>query len=156
MQTAATSFTDHLDVFSPALQSAQWVFARVVHGRGQRHGRRQESLYLIQPEIVPFEPQCQIQHVFVAGAGVRGDKIRDQVLLLAGGARCRLKELLEALVGANTRLHHLGERTRFGVLGRNLQIAADMVRHELLDVLRGTHGQVVAQAGADQDLFDAR
>jgi hypothetical protein len=42
-----------------------------------------------------------------------------------------------------------------GVLGRDLQVAAHVVLHQLLHVLGRLHGQVVAQAGADQDLLDA-
>jgi hypothetical protein len=43
----------------------------------------------------------------------------------------------------------------FGVLGRDLEVAAHMVLHQFLDVLGALDGQVVAQAGADQDLLHA-
>ena len=47
------------------------------------------------------------------------------------------------------------ERALLGVLGRDLEVAADVVLHQLLHVLRRLHRQVVAQARADQDLLDA-
>ena len=43
-----------------------------------------------------------------------------------------------------------------GVLGRDLEVAADVVLHQFLHVLRRLHREVVAQARADQDLLDAR
>ena len=43
----------------------------------------------------------------------------------------------------------------FGVLGRDLQIAADVVRDQFLDIGRRLDREVVAQAGADQDFLDA-
>jgi len=41
------------------------------------------------------------------------------------------------------------------VLGRDLEIAADMMRHEFLDVGRALDGEVVAHAGRHHDLLDA-
>ena len=52
-------------------------------------------------------------------------------------------------------LHHLGQRAALGVLGRDLEVAAHVVLHQLFHVFRALHGQVVAQAGADQHLLDA-
>jgi hypothetical protein len=41
----------------------------------------------------------------------------------------------------------------FGVLGRDLEIAADVVADQFPDVLRIAHREVVAQAGTDQHLL---
>ena len=62
---------------------------------------------------------------------------------------------LEAVVAADARLHHLRQRPALGVLGRDLQVAADVVRDQFLHVLGRLHRQVVAQARADQDLLHA-
>ena len=40
--------------------------------------------------------------------------------------------------------HYLGKRAGFGVLGRDLEIAADVVRDQFLHVFRRFDGQVVA------------
>ena len=42
-----------------------------------------------------------------------------------------------------------------GVLGRDLEIAADVMGDELLDVFRALHREVVAHAGGDHHLLDA-
>ncbi len=84
------------------------------------------------------------------------DKVRDQVLLLARFLGELLEHLLEAVIAAYTGLHHLAERPFLGMLGCNLQIPPNMVRHQLLDVLRRLDRQVVAQARGDQDLLHPR
>jgi hypothetical protein len=47
------------------------------------------------------------------------------------------------------------ESALLGMLRRDLQVAADVVGNQFLDVLRRTHGKVVAQAGTDGDALDA-
>ena len=41
------------------------------------------------------------------------------------------------------------------MLRRDLQVAADVMGNQFLDVRRRTDGKVVAQAGTDQDALDA-
>ena len=107
----------------------------MVHrGRG-RHRRRQEGLDLIGAEAVALQPERQLQHVLVGGAGVGGDEVRDQVLLLAGLPRVAVEQLLESIVGADPGFIIFESGPVLDVLGRDLQIAADMVLRELLDVL---------------------
>ncbi|ACY33104.1 hypothetical protein CtCNB1_2358 [Comamonas thiooxydans] len=138
-----------------AAHLGQRVAAAVVHGRGRGHGARVEGLHLIGTEAVLLEPDGQIHHVLIAGARVGGDEIGNQKLLLAGLFAELLEQLLELVIAADARLHHLGQRTLLGVLGRDLEIAAHMVLDQLLDVLWRLHRQVVAQAGTDQNLLDA-
>jgi hypothetical protein len=66
-----------------------------------------------------------------------------------------LEHRLELVVGADARLHHFRQRPGLGVLGRDLQVAADVVGDQFLHVFRRAHGEVVAQARADQHLLDA-
>ena len=117
-------------------QALQRVAAAVVHRRGAGHGAGVEGLHLVGAEAVALEPERQVQHVFVTGARVRGDEVRDQELLLAGLGAELVEQLLEAVVAADAGLHHLGQRTGLGVLGRDLQITADMVGHQLLHIGR--------------------
>ena len=51
--------------------------------RGGGHGRGVEGVHLIGAEAIFLEPHGQVHHVFIAGAGVGGDEVRDQELLLA-------------------------------------------------------------------------
>ena len=87
-----------------------------------------------------------MHHVFVAGAGVGGDEVRNQILLLAGLGAVLVKHLFEALVAANAGLHHHRQGAAFGVLGRDLQITADVVGHQFFHVLGAFDRQVVTQA----------
>ena len=125
----------------------------MVHRSGGCHRAGVEGLHLVGAETTFFQPDGQIHHVVVAGAGVGCDEVRNQKLLFAGFERVLFKHLLELVVAADARLHHFGQRALLGVLGRNLQIAADVVRHQFLDVFRALNRKVVAQAGADQNLF---
>src|SRR3569833_3064083 len=140
-------------LFTCARDLAQRILARVIHRGRQR--RRQKGLHLIGAEAVAVQPQRELQHVFIDGAGVRRDEIRNQILFLAGLLRILVEQLLEFVVGAHARLHHLRQRPLLGVLGRDLQIAADMVLHGLLHVLGRADRVGVAQARGDQYLLDA-
>ncbi len=86
---------------------------------------------------------------------MRGNEIGDQVLLLARFLAEAFEHLLEPVIGAHARLHHFGKYVFLGVLGRNLEITADVMLHQFLHVFRRSHGKVIAQTGADQDLLHA-
>ena len=135
-------------------QLAQGVAPGMVHGRGHGPGRGHEGLHLIRLEAVLFQPQGQVEHVLVGGARVGGDEVGDQVLLLARVARKLLEHGPELLEAAHTGLHHLRQRPVFGVLRRDLEVAAHVVGDQLLDVLGRGHRQVVAQARGDHHLLD--
>ncbi len=77
---------------------------------------------------------------------MRGDKVRDQVLLFTRLLGVLLEHALELVVAANARLHHLIQRAFLGVLRGDFQVAAHVVGHQLLDVLRGFHSEVITQA----------
>jgi hypothetical protein len=114
-----------------AVMPLQRVDAGVVHGGGEWPWAWVEGLHLVGAEAVALEPQRQVQHVLVAGAGVGGDEVGDQELLLARLGAVLVEQLLEAVVAADAGLHHLGQRAGLGVLGRDLEVAADMVGHQL-------------------------
>ncbi len=157
MQTALAQALHRVDLFRAAVAHAlQRVDAGVVHRRRQRHRRGQIGLDLIGAIAVLLQPQREVHHVLVGGAGMGGDEVGDEEVLLPRRLHRRVEQLLETVVGADARLHHLGERALLGVLGRDLQIAADVVGDEFLDVGRRLHRQVVAHARGDEDLLHAR
>ena len=102
-----------------------------------------------------LEPQRQIHHIFVARPRVCGDKVRNQILLFTRLLRVGVEQLFKAVIAAHSRLHHLRQRPFLGVLRRNLQVAADVVRRQLFDIARIFHRQVVTHAGGNQDFLDA-
>ena len=127
----------------------------MVHRRGGGHGAGVEGLDLVGAKTVFLEPDGQVHHVLVAGARMGGDEIRNQKLFFAHLGAVLVKQRLEFVVAADTGLHHLGQRPLLGVLGCDLEVATHMVLHQFFDVLRALDCQVVAQARADQNFFDA-
>ncbi len=83
-----------------------------------------------------------------------GDEVGDQVLLLARLFGVFVEQLLELVVAAHARLHHLGERPLLGVFRRDLEVAADVILGQLLDIAGIFHRDVVTHAGGDEDLLD--
>ena len=86
---------------------------------------------------------------------MRGDEVGDQVLLLAGLLRIAVEQLLEAVVGAHSRLHHLRQRAVAQMLRGDLQIATDVVLREFAHVLGRLDREVIAHTRCDQHLLDA-
>ncbi len=155
VQATATLPFHHEHVPALAAHLVERVFLGVIHGGGVGERRRVEVLHLIELEAVGLDPERHVHHVFIRGARVGGDEVGDQVLLLARLFGILVEQLLEAVVAAHARLHHLGERALFGVFRRDLEVAADVVLGQLLDVARIFHRDVVAHARGDQDLLDA-
>ena len=136
MQLARTAIAGSFDRLAVAFDAFQRALVRVVHGRCQRHWRRQEGLHLIKAEVVLLQPDRQIHHVFLGRARVGRDEVRDQILLLARLLRGFLEHRLELVIGADARLHHVLEHIVLGVLGRDLQVAANVMGDQFLDVFR--------------------
>ena len=59
------------------------VIAKVIHRRGVGHRRGCEVLYLIGHQAVFVRDVAQTTHLFDGAAGVRGDEIGNQLLVLA-------------------------------------------------------------------------
>ena len=117
-----------------ACDPLQRILAGVIHRRGARHRRGQKGLHLIGAKTVALEPERELEHVFVGRARMRGDEIGNQILLFANLFRVFIEQFLEAVIGADPGLHHFRERPVAHVLGRNLQVAADVMLHQFLDV----------------------
>lgn len=154
VQAATALALGNKHIATGAAHLVQRVFLRVIHGGGVGERRRVEVLHLIELEAVLFDPERQIDHVFIGGARVGGDKVGDQVLLLARLFGVFVEQLLELVVAAHARLHHLGERALLGVFRRNLEVAADVVLGQLLDIAGIFDRDVVTHTGGDQDLLD--
>lgn len=146
VQATTTLSFHHEHIPALAAHLVEGVFLGVIHGGGVGERRRVEVLHLIQLEAVGLDPERHVHHVFIRGARVGRDEVGDQVLLLARLFGILVEQLLEAVVAAHARLHHLGERPLLGVLWGNFQIAADVVLGQLLDVARIFHRYVVAHA----------
>ena len=87
MQPAALLAAHDVHPLGPLGVSAdalERVHVGVVHRRGRGHGAGVEGLHLVGAEAVALEPEGQVHHVFIAGARVGRDEVRNQELLLAG------------------------------------------------------------------------
>ena len=112
----------------------QRVDARVVHARGDVHRRRDEVLHLARAIAVRLEEHGQLDHVGHRGARVTGDEVGHQVLLLAGPGAGPAELLGKGLELAVARLLHEAQHAVGLVLGRHLEMAAHVMRHQLLHV----------------------
>ena len=155
MQTTLLITFRHHHVFTLITNFTQRVFPGVIHGCGVRQRRWIEVLHLIQTETTLLQPQRQIHHIFVTRTRMRGNKVRDQVLLFTRLLRVGIEQFLKAIVAAHPRLHHLRQRAFFGMLWRNLQVAANVVGRQLFDITRVFNRDVVTHARSDEDLFNA-
>ena len=81
----------------------------MIHGRGDRHGRRDEVLHLARTHVVFLEVAGERNGVFERRARVAGDEIRDEVLLFAGRFARLAEGACEALVALDTGLFHARE-----------------------------------------------
>ncbi len=154
VQAAAALPFHHEHVPALATHLVERVFLGVIHGGGVGQRRRVEVLHLIELEAVGLDPERHIHHIFVGRPRVGRDEVGDQILLLARLFGILVEQLLEAVVAAHARLHHLGERALFGMFRCDLQVTADVVLGQLLDVARIFHRDVVAHPGGDQYLLD--
>ena len=111
VQAAAALTFDNIHLFAVARDLAQRIAGGVVHGCGCGHGAGVESLDLVSAETIFLEPHRQMHHVFIAGARMRGDEIRNLELLFTRLGTELVKHAFEPVISANPWLHHLIERT---------------------------------------------
>ena len=137
------------------LSSRQRVDARIIHNGRGRTRRGIEILHLLGRIMIALEALCQINSIPHGRARMAGHQIRHQILLLAK-SRTKLEILFaEALVNAEMRFTHAIQYTVGAMLGRNLELTADMVTHQLAEkaVIPIRHQIVKSDTGTDKDLF---
>ena len=138
--------------------AVQWVDAGVKHDCGGRAGGGVVVLHLLGRVVVALEAEGQLYGLTQGGAGMAGHKVGNQVLLLAHLA-AQVKVLLaEGLVYAEIRLAHAAQDRGRAVLGGNLQLARDVILHQLAEegIVRIRHQIVKTNARADKHLLDPR
>ena len=80
------------------------------------------------------------------------DEVRHEILLLAGGFAGLFKLGLERLEGIVMRFLHHVQYVRADVFGGDLEVAADEVLGQEPDVVLALQGQIVPDAGGDEDV----
>ncbi len=85
-----------------------------------------------------------------------GDEVGDQVLFFSGVLAGLAERLGETFVAVDGRLLHLAEHLGIVVLGRDGDLSAGVMLRQLGDELGASFGEVVADAGRDEHLLDAR
>ena len=132
------------------------IQAGVVHGSGQGAGGGIKILYLFRVEPVLPQVAGQVDGLVEAAARVGGHEIGHQILLLAVFFRQGVIFAAEVVVHIGKGLAHIVQHPGADVLRRHLQLAADMVPHQLgekVAVFVPEH-IVKADAAADEHLFD--
>ena len=106
--------------------------------------------------MVLFQIDRKLHRICDGAAGVGGHQVRDQILLLADFFGLLVEALAEAVEVLNVRFSHHIQNVVDTMLGSNLELAADVIFDQLLHEGRVgvCDGIVVADAGADKDLFD--
>ena len=133
------------------------VEAGVEHTGAHGAGRGIKILHLLGAHMVLIKVLCQIDGILEGAARVAGHEVGHEVLLFA----CLLAQLVELILelveGLDGGLAHVGEGIGGAVLGRDLQLAGNVVLHQLFEegVVGVGHQVVKADAAADKDLLDA-
>ena len=133
------------------------VKARVEHAGAHRGGRGVEVLHLLGHVAHVAHGLGQLHGLFHGGPGVRANKVGHHVLLKARRARGFLKASAKRVVDGSRRLAHGGKHRVAHMLGRQAQLARDMVADKLVQELVRFVGQCVvkAHAASHKDLLDA-
>ena len=142
------------------LGDMHWLFgervhAGVVHAGRDIERRWDEILHLIGFVAVLLEEHREVDHRIEVALGVARDEVGDDVLLLARALAEFIefvREFFEVIVGG---LAHFEEDIGIDVLGRDLEMPADVVLDELFHVFRRPAGEVHANAAGDEDFFHA-
>lgn len=123
-------------------------------------------MHLFELEVEVFGLGGEFGHVFGCAAGVAADEVGDDLLAQVVASADVVEEALEVVEEAEGGFAHELEHTVGGVFGGYFETAADVAGDEFFGVLavdavgvwvaRVVEQEVVADAGADETLFDAR
>ena len=135
-----------------------WVELGIEHRRGQRARGRIEILHLLGVQVGALHVFRQLHRVLQRAAGVAAHEIRHEVLILAISLICRVKAPAELIEHRNVGLAHILQRVFRRMLRRDLQLAADVILHQLAHqkVLLIQKHIVEPDAGAHEHLLHAR
>ncbi len=136
----------------------QGVYSRVIHAGRYSAGRGVKVLHLLGLAASFVEVFRQCDGVGKRAARMRGHEVRHDVLLL-GKARVHFFVLFhEALIHVDVRLAHIVENAVDAVLGRDLELAGDVIFDKLGEeiVVFILEHVVVAYTAAHENLFYAR
>ena len=111
------------------------VEAGVIHASRDVEWAGDEVLHLVGLVAVALEEHRQVDHLLKPAARVARDEVGDGVLLLADAAAGFLEGLVELDVVVGRRLLHEVQHLGVGVFRGHLEVAADVVGGEFLEVL---------------------
>ena len=152
LQLLLVGIPGHIDLLhGPGIQ------AGVVHTGGDGAGGGIEVLDLLGLTAGLVQPGGQGDGVVQGAARVGGHEVGHQELVLAVLLVQPLVLLLELLIGPDVGLAHVVQHMAHAVLGGHLQLAADVMLHQIGKELPVLVLQQVVEpdAGADEDLLDA-
>ena len=126
--------------------------SRYDHRCRQCQGRGDKILHLPGPPFAFDQILGELFRLFRRAAGVGADEVRHEVLLFARGF-ARFGEFgLERLEGVVMRFLHHVQHHRADVFGGDLEVAADEVFGQEPNVIGALQGQIVPDAGGDEDV----
>ena len=134
------------------------VDAGVVHAGGDGAGGGVKVLHLLGLVACPVQELRQTHGVRQRAARVGGHEVGHEVLLLVVGLVELLISAPELFKDAKMRLTHVVQHRGHAVLRRHLQLAADVVLHQLAEkvLILVLQHVVIADAAADEHFFHLR
>ena len=140
------------------LLAVQRVDACIIHDRRGRTRRGVIVLHLLGRVAVALEAERETYRALERGAGMAAHQIGDEVLLQPAFLRQAEILLAERLIHLERRLAHQAQHAVVAVLGRDLELTADVIAHQLAEegVALVAEHVVKADARADEHLFHLR
>lgn len=118
-------------------------------------GVGEKSWHLLGMQPLLFKKQGQLHRIPQGAARVGGHQIGHEVLLFPHAFGELIKPFLKPFIGLNRRFAHVPQHMRGTVLGRHLELAADVMGHQLPEkaFVRVGHQIIVPDPRPDEDLF---
>lgn len=129
----------------------------IEHRCGDSSGRRVEVLNLLGTYLVVPEEEREVYRLIQRTSGMRGHKVRHEILLLSHTLGYLVEALLERLVSLDMRLAHFIENGCRAVFRSDLELTADVELYELAYelVILVLHKVVVTNSRAYENALDA-
>ena len=134
------------------------VEAGVEHAGAHGTGSGVEILHLLRAHVVLIKVLGQIDGILQGAARVAGHEVGHQILLFAGLLAQLIELVLELVEGLDGRFSHVGQGVGRAVFRSHLQLAGDVVLHQLLEegVVRVGHEVIKTDAAADEHFLHTR
>ena len=150
-----------LPFFLPALRHVNrlevvGIQPRVIHTSGFCGRRGVKILHLLRHRMDGMQIDCKVNGVVDRRTGMGRDKVWHEILLLADTSVDGFVLFFEAQIHPERGFVHIGKHLFGTMLGRNFELTADVMFHQLAEkgLILIVHNKIKANAASDKHLFD--